>query len=411
MKTTRSKKKRFDLGFFTPPLFLIAYTITFLFAQISYSQWYLEAGLNSSNFSNYSNTAGEHILGNGFSRPLEMSAATGHRFGFFDDRLELGLGVAFDQHQINAVDNRLNPITYNYTFSFASIEAAALLKLVQFGKQHDKGPSLWAQVGLSRGWPVYGVQRIISDNINRYIDLLDQEGFSKPSNFYHYGASFRVPATDFSDLYFSITQNRSYTIRETNLEDGGTERFGFDFLSFNVGVVYGFKQRKLLKQQDQGVERSEFLALQDRITALEKERLKQKNTIEALYAQLGQLTTEIQSAAPVETLTWSPELIILFDLNDSKLSNQAQVKIEAFVAAYLKTNSTQKIKIHGYADEFTGNPNINQYLSDRRAQAVADLMTSMGVPQSQLESEGKGQTSIHNKTNPDLNRRVEIFFE
>ncbi len=410
MKTTRIKKKRFDLGFFTSPLFFIAFTTTFSIPQNFYSQWAGELGLNSSNFSNYSNSFGEHILANGFSRPLEFSAALGYRFDFFENRLEWGLGLSFDHHQINAIDSRFNPITYNYTFSFASVETTAYIKLIQFGKNRMNKSSLWAQVGLGRGWPVYGVQRIISDNINRHIDLLDQDGFSKPSNFYNFGASFRVKTTDYSDLYLSVVQNRSYTIRESN-GDLGSEQFGIDFLTFGVGLIYGFKQKKLLKNKDNGLGRSAFLNLQDRITILEKECADQNKTIDALHAQVEDLKTEIHASVSSERFPWSPELIILFDLNDSKLSNDAQVKIEAFVATYLKSNRTQKIKIHGYADEFTGNPNINQQLSDRRAQAVADLMISMGVPKSQMEYEGKGQTSIHNKTNPDLNRRVEIFFE
>jgi len=98
-----------------------------------------------------------------------------------------------------------------------------------------------------------------------------------------------------------------------------------------------------------------------------------------------------------------------FDYDDATLRPDAHQAIKAH-AERLKSNS-QVIRIEGYADE-RGTEAYNKELGQRRADAVRELLISMGVSSSQIETVsfgeqrplvlGKGET-VWQK-----NRRVEL---
>ncbi len=63
------------------------------------------------------------------------------------------------------------------------------------------------------------------------------------------------------------------------------------------------------------------------------------------------------------------------------------------VAEYLKANPGTSIVVRGYADKDTGTSAYNQKLSERRAQAVADILVNdYGVDASRLTIEAAGSS-------------------
>ncbi|MDD4033092.1 MAG: OmpA family protein, partial [Bacteroidales bacterium] len=77
-----------------------------------------------------------------------------------------------------------------------------------------------------------------------------------------------------------------------------------------------------------------------------------------------------------------------------------------FVADVIKQYPNEKFVITGHADKATGNPEYNQKLSEKRAQAVVDvLVKEFGVNSSQLEAKGVGDKENSFET-PVLNRVV-----
>jgi outer membrane protein OmpA-like peptidoglycan-associated protein len=93
------------------------------------------------------------------------------------------------------------------------------------------------------------------------------------------------------------------------------------------------------------------------------------------------------------------------DLNAAALSNLDQLK-DALVK-YPETNIT----VIGHTDD-KGTKNYNQKLSERRAKAVTDYVTRVGIDANRLSAIGKGETDpiAANDTdaNSGRNRRVEF---
>lgn len=77
------------------------------------------------------------------------------------------------------------------------------------------------------------------------------------------------------------------------------------------------------------------------------------------------------------------------------------------VANYLKKYPEAKVTVTGYADKNTGNPTINQGYSEKRAKAVADMLTSKyGIDASRIITVAKGDTEQPFPAND--NNRVSI---
>ncbi len=102
---------------------------------------------------------------------------------------------------------------------------------------------------------------------------------------------------------------------------------------------------------------------------------------------------------------------ILFATNSSTLSAASKASLDQF-AASLVGNPDTDVKIYGHTDN-TGNDNINNPLSEKRAAAVYSYLTQKGVTASRLASFGLGSTEpvADNSTTAGRaqNRRVEVY--
>lgn len=415
MKITRITKESFDLIDLLNPLVCIITLFVLFNSQTLHSQWYGELGLNSSNFAEYTNTEGQHVLSTDFSRPLEISAGLGYRFHFLNKRLQWGLGLAFDQHQINATSNELQFLSYNYKFSYLGVETDLHYRFLELGNDPVKKLSFWIHGGIGRGWPVQGVQHIYSNTSNMQVDLLEQDGFSEGSSFYKYGLDFQYQASASTAFYLAISNNHSFSIKEFTVGETGNENraenFELEFLNVGLGIVHDFNLFKTLKKEREYQAQNELVALQNRIDALEFERVNKKKKIESLENDFAYFKKNQKVKDSLNRFVWPHQMIVLFEKNKADITLEAHVRIEALVSAYTKTTMNQKIKICGYADDQTGNSEYNQKLSSQRAQTVAELVMSLGVSKSKIEWQGKGQTSAHSTKIPELNRRVEITFQ
>ena len=81
------------------------------------------------------------------------------------------------------------------------------------------------------------------------------------------------------------------------------------------------------------------------------------------------------------------------------------------LAKLMKKNPTLKVQIVGHTSA-EGDANLNQKLSEARAQAAVDFLVARGIATDRLDAEGKGSSEPLDVNNPEVNRRTEfVVFE
>ena len=119
--------------------------------------------------------------------------------------------------------------------------------------------------------------------------------------------------------------------------------------------------------------------------------------------------------APVAAPAPAPakSYLVFFDWDKYSLTQRA-LNIISQAASDSKTAQTTTIDVSGYTDT-SGTPDYNMGLSWRRAKAVAAQLVADGVPASEIETQGFGETHLLVLTGPGVrepqNRRVEIVLQ
>ena len=78
-----------------------------------------------------------------------------------------------------------------------------------------------------------------------------------------------------------------------------------------------------------------------------------------------------------------------FGFNKAELTDEGKAKLDEVVSTLGRNLKDQRIEVLGYADRL-GAAEYNLGLSERRAEAVRDYLTSRGVPESSILTTGKG---------------------
>ncbi|NND82963.1 MAG: OmpA family protein [Gammaproteobacteria bacterium] len=103
---------------------------------------------------------------------------------------------------------------------------------------------------------------------------------------------------------------------------------------------------------------------------------------------------------------------VYFEYNSSAIDRRSEVIATAH-ANELRRRGGAKVKLEGHADE-RGTRDYNLALGERRSQAVANLMSSVGAGNSSLQVVSFGEERpvdrAHNEAAWQKNRRVEILY-
>ena len=133
------------------------------------------------------------------------------------------------------------------------------------------------------------------------------------------------------------------------------------------------------------------------------------------YMLLGNLRLAVGAADTRNKLITEGKFVtrgILFDVNSDKIKPESSGALKD-IANVLKENASIKVKIVGHTDA-DGDDKANLALSEKRAAAVkAHLVKEYGIDESNLTTEGKGESQLADK-NPTPegkanNRRVEFI--
>lgn len=120
--------------------------------------------------------------------------------------------------------------------------------------------------------------------------------------------------------------------------------------------------------------------------------------------------TPVNMAMPNVSKKVKPETAIVhFAVNQFDI-NEQDLTILQHHADYLKENPGIAINVNGYSDS-RGSAKHNFELSKKRAQQVAKVLISLGVPESQIKVNSYGESfPLHDEKNWDENRRVELQY-
>lgn len=107
------------------------------------------------------------------------------------------------------------------------------------------------------------------------------------------------------------------------------------------------------------------------------------------------------------------EKVVYFDFDSYVVKPEFQATIEAH-ARFLKTNGRARISLEGHTDE-RGGREYNLALGQKRADAVRQSLTLLGVTESQIESVSFGKEKPAVSGNDESvyakNRRAEFFYK
>lgn len=163
-------------------------------------------------------------------------------------------------------------------------------------------------------------------------------------------------------------------------------------LTFNIGG-------KSFETYDPCADAAYMASLNDQVNDLREELAVTSAALAAAESQLP--CPEVKPApAPAPVVEASPMLTtVRFTINSAKVTPMEMVNVYN-VAEYMKENPNAKVTITGYADKNTGTAAYNQKLSERRAQAVYDiLVNNYGISADRLVKNAEGSSEQPYGTN------------
>jgi len=161
------------------------------------------------------------------------------------------------------------------------------------------------------------------------------------------------------------------------------------------------ERAELQQQINSAEERRKELELQMRSS----EAAEARREAEELRRQMKEMQAEQTDRGMVLTLG-----DVLFDLNRAELKSAGEETV-ARLAEFMSEYESRRVRVEGYTDS-TGEASYNQRLSERRAEAVGDALTRMGISRDRVETVGMGEAypvaSNDTAAGRQQNRRVEI---
>jgi outer membrane protein OmpA-like peptidoglycan-associated protein len=118
--------------------------------------------------------------------------------------------------------------------------------------------------------------------------------------------------------------------------------------------------------------------------------------------------TECGAAQPDGMSRVGFDLLITFDMDSATLTPEAKENLDEFAKALQDPKlSSATFEVDGHTDAY-GEDEYNMELSERRAEAVIQYLSSLGVDTSNLTAKGFGKTQPRAEDPYDaINRRVE----
>ncbi len=162
--------------------------------------------------------------------------------------------------------------------------------------------------------------------------------------------------------------------------------------SLTVGITYNFPTRGFKRASDiavKEVDNTQYVAtISDLKGQLERAHKAKAEYEEQLKAEKSKAPVVVEKAYPVLT-----NMAVFFGKGQSVVSEKDKVNLK-YIAEAIKNTPDVKYVVFASSDKGTGSAAVNQKLSEKRAQAVYDVLTKeYGVNADQLKIEAVGENT------------------
>ena len=190
--------------------------------------------------------------------------------------------------------------------------------------------------------------------------------------------------------FYAESSNHGYRLNANQaaieLVAGLTYKFG------NSNGSHNFVRSRLYDQNEVDFLNGQINDLKSQLTDKDAQIAAANNRIAQDARRIKELEDQIAG------FKCDPELetIVNFACASSRITNSQTANVER-VANFLNANPNAKVSIKGYASP-EGGTNYNQKLSERRANAVKDmLIKKYNIDESRITAEGCGETEMFSK--------------
>lgn len=174
--------------------------------------------------------------------------------------------------------------------------------------------------------------------------------------------------------------------------------------SVTLGLAFKFPQRGF-KRAAAHVDVASYLA---QIKALENENAKLADRNKSLADENEALKNRKPETVSVSEVAVTP-VALFFQIGKATLDNKELTNLDFYVREALKKDDKKVFTLYGGADKATGTSEINQKLSEARAQYLCDLLVDKyGISKDRLKVVAEGDRN-NRFPEPELNRTVIII--
>lgn len=180
----------------------------------------------------------------------------------------------------------------------------------------------------------------------------------------------------------------------------GTARYD-GMCNLTAGITYKFKNHDGTRgfTYIPSYNQEDIDALNDEINRLQEECAKKPKEVKVVEQVMVDKISIVKEIAPIT---------VRFKINSAEIAEDQKANLEN-IATYLKDNEDIKISVTGYADANTGTAEYNQQLSEKRAEAIMNvLINQYGIKSSRLTVNAQGSSVQQYKEN-DWNRATVIM--